>query len=413
MRNIRLQSGALQYIVLLSFLIFLLISSYIIYTYFSNKIISNSILQSQLRTNIQSAINLIESDANLINNSILNLYDDSLQNVQIEKKDWGVYTIVKLRAQRNKLKSEKIIVLGDNINKPQLPCLYMTDLYKYISLCGSTTLKGDCFVPKLGIRKSYIEGKGYSNNYLTLGKIKYSDKILPQLHTDLTTKIDNIYSENFKQDSVLKYESINTDSVYNSFAHRTLRIISDRAIYLTKTLKGNIIIESDSLIVVPSTITLDNCIIKANTIKIEDGFKGNFQAFAHDSICVGKNCILDLPTALLAKQFASKPCKIEIKTGTQLKGLAIVCSNTVKKQKLIIHKQTQVWGQYYCNGTTQLMGTIYGSIYTNNFYLYTSSALYENHLLDVIIDNSKLNANYPGLSLITKPQKLKLIRSLE
>lgn len=61
---------------------------------------------------------------------------------------------------------------------------------------------------------------------------------------------------------------------------------------------------------------------------------------------------------------------------------------------LIICKETQIHGQVFSEGITQLEGKINGNISTGSFYLKTASAVYDNTLLEAEINVTGLCEHY-------------------
>ena len=65
-----------------------------------------------------------------------------------------------------------------------------------------------------------------------------------------------------------------------------------------------------------------------------------------------------------------------------------------KRINLFLSPRSMVTGIVYCNGIVNMNGSIAGSIYCNLFILKTPSAIYENNLLNSVIDISKLPVNF-------------------
>ena len=73
--------------------------------------------------------------------------------------------------------------------------------------------------------------------------------------------------------------------------------------------------------------------------------------------------------------------------------------------QISIDKDAEVDGLVYCQGRTQLKGTVNGNLYTQKFYLETPSSKYENHLLDAKILNS-LPSDFVSVSLFENSNTL-------
>ena len=124
-------------------------------------------------------------------------------------------------------------------------------------------------------------------------------------------------------------------------------------------------------------------------------FEGSVQVFARDSIIVGESCYLKFPSTLVLKS-PSKPSyspKITLAAGTRLAGNVILQQPSFNLRNngiVTINKGSVVNGTVYSEGYTQLKSCeIQGEVYTKKLFLKTRSSIYENTLLNVVIDPSK------------------------
>ena len=74
----------------------------------------------------------------------------------------------------------------------------------------------------------------------------------------------------------------------------------------------------------------------------------------------------------------------------------------------MIDKGAVVSGFVYCNGETELKGTINGAIYTQSFYLKTASSAYQNHLLNAEILN-QLPEEFIPIPLLEVSNQIKIV----
>ena len=56
-------------------------------------------------------------------------------------------------------------------------------------------------------------------------------------------------------------------------------------------------------------------------------------------------------------------------------------------------------GNLYCSGKLMLKSNVYGSVYTNRFFLKTASSSYENMISDIEINVDKLPEYFISISL--------------
>ena len=164
---------------------------------------------------------------------------------------------------------------------------------------------------------------------------------------------------------------------------------------LNQVVKGKVMVISSDFIRVSSNAELENVILKAPTVVFDKGFEGSVQVFARDSIIVGEDCYLKFPSTLVLKS-PSKPNyspKITLEAGTRLAGNIILkqASFNLRSNGMVtINKGSLVNGTVYSEGYTQLRACeIQGDVYTKKLFLKTRSSIYENTLLNVVIDPSK------------------------
>ncbi|NJK96560.1 MAG: hypothetical protein HC905_18035 [Bacteroidales bacterium] len=157
---------------------------------------------------------------------------------------------------------------------------------------------------------------------------------------------------------------------------------------------------------VRKTAQLDNIILYAPKIEIEDGFTGSLQLFACDTLLVGEKCTLRFPSFIAVMEPTGNRPIIEIKKDTRILGDVVMLSRSESKHIIAecrVGSGTSVSGTIFCEGRLELNGSVSGQIYCKSFLLRTRSSEYENHLLNANIDGRSLSTYYAG-SLICKKQ---------
>ncbi|NJK96559.1 MAG: hypothetical protein HC905_18030 [Bacteroidales bacterium] len=118
-----------------------------------------------MEKNLNSALNITLQMPEILQvdtAQYLDLYQDSTDMVAISKKRWGGYLIIKTMARWRVIEKSKHTLCGAEILPKDAVALYLADEGKYLSIAGNTMIKGNVYLPKLGVRKGYIEGKGFS-----------------------------------------------------------------------------------------------------------------------------------------------------------------------------------------------------------------------------------------------------------
>jgi cytoskeletal protein CcmA (bactofilin family) len=420
----KVKAGALLYAIFLTFLISLISGFVILSSYFHNRYIINTQGQAKLIANVNSAINLALGNPEIVQlnqKKTIDLFGDGECMVDLEGKNWGMYSVVLASSAWHNYSFSKTAMLGDDIFNTEQVALYLTDNDNYLSLCGKTILKGICYLPKLGPKRAYIEGQSFVGSKLVDGTIKPSEKKLPEINNELIEQNKKYLQGSFPTNDSVRYfeEFVEKDSIVNTFQNRTLIVVSNNKIQLGyKFFKGNIIIYSKKEIEIESNARIEDIIVYAPGVTVKSGFVGNLQIYASDSIRIEGNCSIKYPGVVgLICQSQSGNVKhyLKIDEQSEISG-AVFLYNTGGAGRiqplLSIGKETEIYGQVYCNTTTDLKGSIYGSLYTSGFILKTPSSIYENHLLNAEVDFSKLSLHFAGISLLGKPKQKELIKWL-
>ncbi len=336
------------------------------------------------------------------------LFDEGIDSVEIQIKQWGAYPIISSTALHQNQKINKIVMVGSQ-SPTTLPNLYLVDIGNPLSVCGKTRIEGNIYLPKRGIKRGYIGGKSYTGNKLLYGTKHQSKQTLPQLNKTFLSKYENFEAQKTDWDNQLNNINVPFDSV-------AVNYYSPKFIYLTQSIKGQVIIESKDSIIVSKTAQLNQVILKSPKIIIEKGFKGSLQCIASQHINIGEDVILKYPSvlALIEKKSTDLQSEIMIDKNAQMVGSILLISknpNFRMPLKLSINENSTVNGFVFCAGETQLKGTVNGSLYTNKFYLKTSSSAYQNYLLDATIKNDLPNSFIP-IPLIESSNKIKVIKWL-
>jgi len=187
-------------------------------------------------------------------------------------------------------------------------------------------------------------------------------------------------------------------------------------------ISGNVVLLSDTTVIIDSTTVLRNILIFAKAIIIKSGFHGNCQLFATDSIRVDSNCRFNYPSALGVLRFqspvAKSPIRIAIGNNTEFNGLIFSYEKTETPVKplIVLGKNTKITGQVYSQGILELYDKteINGSAFTSRFLYKSSFTLYENYLINSTINSKALSPYYltSGLTPVAGKKK-KILQWLE
>ena len=87
-------------------------------------------------------------------------------------------------------------------------------------------------------------------------------------------------------------------------------------------------------------------------------------------------------------------------------------NDVLKQAGLVISEKSVVYGHIYSNGYVDLKGTVDGSLMCNKIVLKTASSVYENHLLNAVIDATRLSKYYVGINLVDESNVKKVVKWL-
>lgn len=402
--RLKVKGGALQYTIVFSLLILMSLSLFLMFVRLSSLEVYSSQKQSQLIENVNSSIVMLENEPQLFDKpkQRLQLLEDTTFVNDIEVSEWGFYDKVKIISRKGRQQLSKTFLFADNIkSNKRMPSLYMSGANQYLSVGGKAYLGNNTFLPAHGIRKSYVNGIGYNRDSLVQGNSFKAAKTLPKLnkiweerYRALKNRINVSGSSNMPE--------LKKDSLSISFNDETLVLrCPDNYSLNEKYLSGNIIV-TGTKIRITNTSRIHLCIVLADTIVVENKFKGEVQLLAQNYIELGDSSVLKVPSILYLNNQGSSD-QILIKSQTMFQG-DIVVPHPIRdpKEILVIEEGCKMIGQIYCNGYASFEGILFGSFYTNGFMKRSRNGLYENYLVDVCIDSKRLPDEYCGISLIDK-----------
>jgi hypothetical protein len=374
----KIRGNSLYLVIFISFVLAILL----LYSMFSTLIdITNASIETRLadpKDTSQTILKSIQSDKMSI-------------NTKSDIERWGGYFIVNASSSWRNFSYHKTGIAGTYLFSGEKTGLYLADHSIYLSISGNTHITGTTWLPGLGIRSTYIEGKSYKGSKLVEGKEMVSGKKLPLPDATMLAWIQDAMNRNYAfADSSGNMGSLYTlSSIYQPYCDKALLFETSDLLFLNNIiLDGKIFIRSDSAIVVGSKCHTSGTILMAPKIIINEGFSGDLQAFATDSILIEKNVTIKYPGFIVVYGLSHPTPFCHLSEGTTVEG-AVVClpqKPGAESAKIVIDAKTVVDGLVYCDGSVSHKGRIYGSLYTGSFFMQTISGYYENHLLDAVID---------------------------
>lgn len=418
-----LKASALYIVIVIALVIGLLCSSLIVAAYFYKIQYQQKFRYDKLANNLGSGIHILLAGTDTAYNKAktFSLFGGDADSVSLKKITWGLYDIgvVKVFIQKDTL--YKTFSIANTIDSTKWAAFYIIDENKPLSLSGKTFLQGDIYVPKGKINTAYIDGKSYTgDDRLIIGNAHVSKKMLPVLQQKKLLELENILNQTHIADT-----SINNDSVRVSFLSPTRTVNFGKKVTILKNIQliGNIILFSDTSMFIDSSAVLNNVMVFAKSIIIKNGFHGNCQLFATDSISAESNCIFNYPSCLGILSFkqisvANLQARIHLGENSKLSGLIFTYKkNEDEHQPLIkLDKDVKITGQIYSQGmlVTGDGDEVSGSVYTRSYYYQSSVTLFENYMVNISIDSKALSPYYLTSTIMpVAGKKKKILKWLE
>lgn len=321
--------------------------------------------------------------------------DEQLVGSSYELKPYGLLTLLQAKSF---VANDTVVSVHFAASKANSEvCVFLTNLDRPLSYSGDVKLIGNKMLPSDFIKGIFIDNK--LNRLENRGITAMAPNSLPEISENMRKSFAGLNSKKV----LLKEVAQNKGVYYNSFANPTIEIaIEDPA--LAVNLKGNIVISSKDSIVVKSGANLNDVILTAPKIIIEDYFKGTIQAFATQKISVGSNVQLGYPSALCINNTSLEKSSISIKNNSCIYGAIVLYGNSTQymdKNTIDVDKDVTLVCDIYCAGELTLRSNVNGSVYTNKFVHRTASAGYENCLTDIEINPSKRPAYFTSMPLLS------------
>ena len=409
-----LKASALYIVIVIALVIGIICSSLVTAAYFYKLQYQKKFRMDRLQLNLGSAINLLLSKEDGGQNEMIrDLFANGKDSVSTEKRNWGLYDIGIAKAFQQRDTLYKTFLIASVIDSAKWGTLYLIDEDRPLSVSGKTMVRGTAFIPKAGIKEAYVDNKSYQGDKrLVIGKEKNSNKMLPELESKRMEKLsapDKLFSS---PDTAY----VLRDSLKQSFL-LPIKVIGfkDKAVILSKIkLSGNIVLLSDTTIVIDSTAKLNQVLVFARAIIVKKGFRGTCQLFARDSLSVESGCNFGYPSALAVIHVAkenvrqgkantinstkgSQP-KLSIGEGSIVRGTVLSWEKEKSQAQTLIDlgKNSKVYGQVYAKGIVRLKDGvgINGCVFANRFVYQTAYTLYENYLINVRLDEKGLSKYY-------------------
>ena len=380
------KAHSLLYAVYVCLLVALLCGGLLLLSNLYNQLNIYYVSHESLYISNQSTVNYALGNGLVLDEEVLTEKETGIQS-QFSVKNHGLLPLLLTQSFVKNDTVSSVHFIGQKVANANT-AFYMANFTQPLSVSGEVTIKGDVFLPTERIKETYINNK--PNKIAISGKKTISEIQLPALSDKckLVYEIRNSYKTTFND-----IEKKN-DSIYvNSFFNETIEFQISGSTLENKIIKGNFIISSNDSIYIRKNNILEDVVIIAPKVAIEEGFQGTIQVFAKESITIEKEVTLNYPSVVaLYNNKEDKEAFIAIDEEVKIAGLVMLFGNDlvhVDKNKLEIKEKGTIVGNIYCTGILTLQSEVFGSVYTSKIEHRTPSSSYSNTIADVTIDVTK------------------------
>lgn len=413
--NKSLPARALFYAVIVSIFVAMISAAILLSSYHQHMLVSQHQKQRQLMDNCQSGIELLLATSTAPTSPLqVDLFQQGKDSVWLEQRPWGLLEVALVKSWAGqgwyRDSVQQIFFLGK-----ELPpyALKLSEGNAPLYVCGNTKITGDAFLPTEGVKRGYfnaVRGKPYTGE-----KLIYGEKKVVQ-YTNM-----NFLKEHFASLALLKNASPNTplqgDSILQTFDKPTLVAGGEDWTTGNIVAKGNVLLIAYEHLQVSTQSILEDVILIAPQITIEAGFQGSIQAFAWDSLVVEEGVNLTFPSVLsLLPPEQAPTTSPELIIGEQVEvyGTILVPSFQYYKYKarVSIAPTSTIVGQVWVNGFLEQKGKVHGTVFCDKFLLTTPAGVYENYLLDAIINRTQVPEFYLTPPILGEKKKQEILKYL-
>jgi len=407
----KIKAGALQFAILISVVIAIIVSAFILLTHTQLKFTKQIELSGQTIKLSTKGINHTRYHTVPYTDSVsLSFNNSGLEEfVTIEKTHWGLFDKISSKGQSKGFSYEKTALIGGSLDSLERPALYLDNTNAPLVVVGNTRVKGTAILPRQGVKAGNIAGDFYKGERLIYGNISETSSSKPAISKEKGNYLrELLFGVNIPKEADRLI--LNAQELMHTFKEDPKWVYQAGVIELQNhSLTNNIIIKSDTLIRVSAFTKAKNVLLIAPQIIIEENANGTFQAIASKSIVVEENTHLNYPSSLvlvndtkISNQNTRANIGIVIREKAIIEGSIVHLSEdenvaNIKSPKIAIEEGALVKGEVYSDEWLELFGTVYGSVYAHQLAARVRGSIYKNHLFNAVIDASRFPSEYSGI----------------
>lgn len=413
--NHKLKGGALYIAIIVSIVIGVLLSMFILMAHYNQRNVTVFTQSTQLYYNLKSAFEIAQSDyfvTELNGKWFKNTSNDD--SIKIKKLNWGSFLLIHAITKNRHQNLSQAGLYGTFMNSDT--ALLISDNSRPVGLSGKIEFKANCYLPKAGIKPAFIEGQRFQSSTQNALYIKSCSGSIPQIKEGIVKGLKEQFEISVYTDSIINELP---DKIDHSFTAKTIVCEMGSGNLSGKYWKNNIKIICRNDIELDSSCHFENILIVCKKVKFKQNFKGSVHVIASDSIVAGKKSEFLYPSSftLLANEDGSNNLKCIILNEDCMFSGGIIALNqsiTTNTAKVFVklNASCRVNGLIYSSDYLHLEGQLNATVIANTLLLKTPSAVYENHILGCEINPKKYSHILSTPLLFNTNSKLQCCKKL-
>lgn len=391
--KIRLRAATLPLVMVISVLILLIVL--FVYSLWNMNFLyySSYHYERQQLENLNSAIILYSNDSTFLTEyseekTFTISETDPASTVSCIVQQWGLYENIRVSSNNGNFSSTKI--LGKSQESDHRAAFWLCDRNRALSLAGDTKIRGRVFIPLNGINYTEIDGEYYKGEEIPYERLDIAGPDLPAIDSSST-----VFPDELKEYRSLSVDLSRSTAAYHGFSNPT-SFYKAGELHDEILLRGNAVLFADEL-TIPASSKINEAIIVARKVTIEEGFTGSMQLFCSDSVLVEKNVTLQYPSGIYVDAEINHPF-VSLSDNSEINGYVIILGK-IKDEELLFPSYKQsgtslLRGLLYVDGTTNIQGEISGAAYLKDCFFTSNQNVYSGTLYNTRVSRNN-NIAYP------------------
>lgn len=404
-----IKGGALVYAILFMFICGVLLTILFQLADYTKKLEHAQYKKNQLQYNLKSGLAIASSiDFDYSSSWVaMKLFGDINDSVAIKKVIWGEYDIAACISYSGNDSIYSAQLLGNKF-VPEYS-LYISEQNSPISIGGTTKLSGKLFIPKKGLKRANINDQPYERTRIHYGSVSKSKKDLPSFKHQYFSNL--MYINENVDDQIIYRNYLIDEDFTNSFKNNSITIEASNNLSISNcTISGNIKILCNGEVYIDSTSNISGVIIYCDMLYVDEGFKGDFQAYARDSAIIEENCILKYPSSIISmSKNDSSSLYIKLGEHSSLAGSLVAFEEKLNRKNMptiALMENSVFQGYLYTNGYLDARGVIAGQASCRKTIYKNDEISAENTLINAIINQHNIHPEFCVGTWMNGPLKL-------